>query len=174
MPSNQNILVTGGGGFLGKAIVCRLVERGCRVRSLCRRYYKSLADLGVEQIQGDVCDPEIVEKACRGVGLVFHTAAKAGIWGKSSDFYNINVTGTENIVKAIKRSESTGLIHTSSPSVVFNGCDMAGVDESTPYPARYSADYPATKAQAERLRDTGGLRGAACHHFASPPYMGPW
>jgi len=151
MHAAQSILVTGGGGFLGKAIVIRLVERGCRVRSLCRRQYGALSALGVEQIQGDICDPELVEKACRGVDLVFHTAAKAGIWGNTSDFYNINVTGTENVLKAIGRSGNVRLIHTSSPRVVFHGHDLAGVDESVPYPVRYSADYPATKAQAERL-----------------------
>ncbi len=159
MLSNKSILVTGGGGFLGKAIVSRLVKRGCRVRSLCRRHYDALSHLNVEQILGDICDPEAVENACQGVDLVFHTAAKAGICGKPADFYNINVTGTENILAALKRTGNAGLIHTSSPSVVFHGRDMAGIDESAPYPARYSADYPATKAQAEHLVTRAALAG---------------
>lgn len=159
MPFTRRILVTGGGGFLGKAIVLRLLERGCHVRSLCRRSHRALSDLNVEQIKGDIRDPEMVEKACRGVDLVFHTAAKAGIWGKSSDFYDINVSGTENILRAIRRYGNIPLIHTSSPSVVFNGCDMEGVDESTPYPVRYSADYPATKARAEQLVTRAAAEG---------------
>jgi nucleoside-diphosphate-sugar epimerase len=148
---HKTILVTGGGGFLGSAIVERLLARGCRVRSLSRNSYPALAEQGVEQIQGDIRDPQVVTKAIQGVELVFHTAAKAGIWGHPSDFFDINVTGTKNLLAACSRAECVRLIHTSSPSVVFNGRDMAGVDESVPYPKKYTASYPATKAQAEKL-----------------------
>jgi nucleoside-diphosphate-sugar epimerase len=148
---HDTILVTGGGGFLGNAIVSRLVKMGCRVRSLSRSHSPALSEIGVEQIQGDIRDPDRVLQACRGVSVVFHTAAKAGIWGNPGDFFGINVTGTKNILTACSRAESVRLIHTSSPSVVFNGRDMAGVDETTPYPDRYMAAYPATKAQAEKL-----------------------
>ncbi len=147
----QTILVTGGGGFLGSAIIKQLANMECRIRSLSRGYYSTLSDLGVEQIQGDIRDPETVLKACREVDFVFHTAAKAGIWGNPSDFFGINVTGTNNLLTACSRAKCTRLIHTSSPSVVFNGCDMAGVDESAPYPTRYISAYPATKARAEQL-----------------------
>ena len=145
------ILVTGGGGFLGHAIVTRLVERGCTVRTLSRGFYQSLAELGVEQIQGDIRDQGIVETACRGVSLVFHTAAKAGVWGNPSDFYDVNVTGTKNLLAACSRAKCIRLVHTSSPSVVFDGRNMTGVDETVPYPKRYRAPYPATKAQAEKM-----------------------
>ena len=145
------ILVTGGGGFLGHAIVSRLFKQGRKVRTLSRGFYQSLAELGVEQIQGDIRDQNIVETACRGVSLVFHTAAKAGVWGNPSDFYDINVTGTKNLLAACNRAKCIRLVHTSSPSVVFDGCDMTGVDETTPYPKRYTAPYPATKALAEKL-----------------------
>ena len=152
MTSNDlPILVTGGGGFLGHAIVSRLAKRGCRVRSLSRGFYRTLAELEVEQVQGDIRDPDVVEKACRGVGLVFHTAAKAGIWGNPGDFHDINVTGTKNLLTACNRAESVRLVHTSSPSVVFDGRDMSGVDETVSYPKRYTASYPATKALAEKL-----------------------
>jgi len=148
---HESILVTGGGGFLGTAIITRLVKRGCRVRSLSRGHYPALSKLEVEQLGGDIRDPDVVARACRGVSLVFHTAAKAGIWGNPTDFFDINVTGTKNLLAACSRAEGVRLVHTSSPSVVFNGRDMAGVDESTPYPDKYNAAYPATKAQAEKL-----------------------
>jgi nucleoside-diphosphate-sugar epimerase len=106
--------------------------------------------MGVEQFQGDIRDPDVVLRACRGVSLIFHTAAKAGIWGNPGDFFGINVTGTKNILTACSRAQSVRLIHTSSPSVVFNGRDMSGVDETAPYPDRYTATYPATKALAEK------------------------
>jgi nucleoside-diphosphate-sugar epimerase len=156
---HQRILVTGGGGFLGKAIISRLIAGGCHVRSLSRNLYEDLSNLGVEQIPGDIRDTQAVNKACDGVDVVFHTAAKAGIWGNPSDFFDINVTGTKNILAACSRAQRVRLIHTSSPSVVFNGRDMAGVNESVPYPDHYSSSYPATKARAEKLVSRAAANG---------------
>lgn len=147
----MRVAVTGGGGFLGKAIARRLVAGGHRVRSLSRRRYPALNDLGIEQIQGDIADLGAVMKALDGVDLVFHTAAKAGVWGEKADYVAANVTGTANVIDACRRHGIGYLVHTSSPSVVFDGSDMAGVDESAPYPARFHAPYPMTKAAAERM-----------------------
>src|SRR5262249_10848295 len=74
-------LVAGGGGFLGGAIVRRLVEHGDRVSSLARGRYPELEALGVEQHQGDVADAATVLRAAAGCDTVFHVAAKAGVWG---------------------------------------------------------------------------------------------
>lgn len=145
-----NVLVTGGGGFLGHAIVARLRERGDHVRSLARSFYPELAAMGVEQFRGDIADPDAVAKACQGMDTVFHVAAKAGVWGDYTDYYRTNVTGTRNVIAACRRHQVTKLVYTSSPSVVFDGTDMEGVDESAPYPARFHAPYPATKALAEQ------------------------
>jgi nucleoside-diphosphate-sugar epimerase len=146
----EKILVTGGGGFLGGAIVRQLVEKGKTVRNFSRQFYPELEALGVEQIQGDIADAAAVAKACIGIETVFHTAAKPGVWGDYSDYYRANVTGTENIIAACFRHEVSRLIHTSSPSVIFNGKDMEGVNESVPYPKIYHAHYPKTKAISEQ------------------------
>jgi nucleoside-diphosphate-sugar epimerase len=148
--TSQKVLVTGGGGFLGKAIVKLLLEKKCRVRSFSRSYYPELASMGVEQFQGDIADKTSVEKACKEIDLVFHVAAKAGVWGKYFDYYRTNVTGTQNIIEACKKNNVSKLIYTSSPSVIFNGTDMEGVNESCPYPSKYNAYYPKTKALAEQ------------------------
>jgi nucleoside-diphosphate-sugar epimerase len=145
------VLVTGGGGFLGSAIIERLVARGDAVRSLSRSAYPKLADMGVDQVRGDIGDRQIVETACRGVELVFHVAAKPPPWGKYRDYYKTNVTGTQNVLDACIRSDISRLVYTSTPSVVFDGTDMLGVDESVPYPAKFNAFYPETKAKAEQL-----------------------
>ena len=147
----MNALVTGGGGFLGGAIVRLLRQRGDSVRSLARGDYPGLRDLGVEQIRGDLADPEAVRRAVEGCDVVFHVAAKAGIWGPFEDFHRINVEGTRNVIAACRATGSRRLVYTSSPSVVFDGRDMEGVDESAPYAERFEAPYPATKAEAERL-----------------------
>lgn len=144
-------LVTGGGGFLGGAVIDMLLERGHSVRSFARGAYPALAAKGVEVFRGDMADAEAVARAIDGVDVVFHVAAKAGAWGPYEDFHLANVTGTEHVVAGCKRHGVSKLVYTSSPSVIFNGQDMEGVDESVPYPAHHEAHYPRTKAMAERF-----------------------
>jgi 2-alkyl-3-oxoalkanoate reductase len=146
----MNALVTGGGGFLGGAIVRRLVARGDKARSLSRGRYAELDALGVEQHQGDMTDPAAADAAVAGCDVVFHVAAKAGVWGPYADYYRANVVGTQHILDACRKHGVRRLVFTSSPSVVFDGRDMEGVDESAPYPTHYEAAYPKTKAEAER------------------------
>ncbi len=147
----QRALVTGGGGFLGKAIVERLLQRGLRVRSFARGEYPELRALGVEVVRGDLGDDEAVDRACAECDLVFHVAAKAGLEVQPADFERINVLGTKNVIVACRKHAIARLIFTSSPSVVFAGVDQSGVDESAPYPTRFLAHYPRTKALAEQL-----------------------
>jgi nucleoside-diphosphate-sugar epimerase len=144
-------LVTGGGGFLGGAIVRQLRARGDEVRSLARGHYPALEALGVTSFQGDVADSKIVNEAAAGCDVIFHVAAKAGLGGRLRDYQRINVDGTQCVLESCKISGISRLVYTSSPSVVFNGKDMEGVDESVPYPSHYDAHYPRTKAQAEQL-----------------------
>ncbi len=147
----MTVLVTGGGGFLGSAIVRRLAARGDEVRSLSRSRYPELKLLKVEQIQGDIVDENIVAHAAEGCDLVFHVAAKAGLGGRYSDYEPINVTGTKNVLEACRQHKVPRLVYTSSPSVVFDGRDMEGVNESVPYPPRHDAAYPQSKMVAEKM-----------------------
>lgn len=149
--SPRTILVTGGGGFLGRAIVRMLVSRGDDVRSYSRSRYAELDTLGVEQVQGDLADIHGLQRACKGAELVFHVAAKAGVWGPYEEFHQPNVVGTRNVLQACRDQGVGRLVYTSSPSVVFNGRDMEGVDESVPYPQVHHAHYPRTKAVAEQM-----------------------
>jgi len=144
-------LVTGGGGFLGGAIVKRLLARGNRVVSFSRGAYPHLAQAGVSQIQGDLADAKAVAAAVDGCDAVFHVAAKAGVWGDEKAYHAANVAGTRHVLEACRRFGVTRLVFTSSPSVSFAGQDQRGVDESEPYPDRFLAHYPRTKAQAEQL-----------------------
>ncbi|MFQ3650312.1 MAG: NAD-dependent epimerase/dehydratase family protein, partial [Gemmataceae bacterium] len=140
-------LVTGGGGFLGGAIVRQLLARGDTVRSVSRGYYP---DLPCEQVQGDLAEPGVAERAMAGCDLVFHVAAKAGVAGRERDYVRANVEATQRVIDACHTTGVRRLVYTSSPSVVFTGRDLEGVDESVPYPDHYLAAYPRTKAEAER------------------------
>ena len=143
-------LVTGGGGFLGSAIVRQLRARGDEVVGFSRGVYPELAALGVEQRRGDLADLEAVTEAARGCEIVFHVAAKAGVWGSFEAYRQANLVGTENVIAACRRNSIARLVYTSSPSVVFDGADMEGGNESLPYPAHFEAHYPHSKALAEQ------------------------
>src|SRR5437667_11887776 len=101
--SRMKALVTGGGGFLGGAIVRQLLARGDSVRSFSRRTYRDLQSLGVEQRSGDLADAPAVADAVAGCDVVFHVAAKAGIWGPADEYFRANVVGTRNVVAACRQ-----------------------------------------------------------------------
>jgi nucleoside-diphosphate-sugar epimerase len=73
------------------------------------------------------------------------------VWGTADEYHRANVVGTENVIAACRKHGVSRLVFTSSPSVVTTGHDIAGGDESLPYPRRYLAHYPRSKAAAERL-----------------------
>lgn len=144
-------LVTGGGGFLGGAIIDLLLSKGAAVRCLARGEYPRLTKLGVECLRGDVTDQAAAAQACKGCDTVFHVAAKVGMWGRYDDFYSTNVTGTANIIAAAKAAGAARFVFTSTPSVVYAGGDVEGWDETAPYPRSFDSYYAETKAKAERM-----------------------
>lgn len=127
-----------------------MIDQGHHVTSFSRTHHSQLDTVGVKQLYGDLTNAGSVKDAVRGMDVVFHVAAKAGVWGNFDDYYQVNVTGTNHVITACQSCRVPMLIYTSSPSVVFNGSDMQGIDESVPYPDHYHAPYPQTKAMAER------------------------
>ena len=147
----MNAIVFGGGGFLGSAIVRRLLVGGAQVRVFGRNHYPHLEAAGVQCVQGDISDWMAVRKACEGVEVIFHAAAKVGLWGKFEDYYRVNVDGTKNVIHAAHEVAAKKLVFTSSPSVVFDGKDCEGGNESLPYPEDFDSHYSRTKAMAEQM-----------------------
>ena len=147
----MKVLVTGGSGFLGKAIVRLLLKRGDVVRSFGRRHNQYLADLGVEVFCGDLSDYNAVHNALDGVDAVIHTAAEAGVWGSWESYYEPNVVGTKNVVNDCRKHGIKRLVYTSTPSVVFNGEHFSGDNESLPYGRDWLCHYAHTKAIAEQF-----------------------
>ena len=145
----MNVLVTGGGGFLGRHLTRRLHEMGHHVSVLGRRQYPDLPPT-IIQHQADLRDAKAVSKACQGQDSVFHAGALPGVWGTKADFYQTNVDGTRHIIDGCHEHGVRKLVFTSSPSVIYNQTDMENVDESAPYPTHYLSDYPKTKALAEQ------------------------
>jgi nucleoside-diphosphate-sugar epimerase len=144
-------LVTGGGGFLGGAIVRALLKRGDTVRSIQRGHYPELLELGVDAVQGDLCKADDIDAAASGCDIVYHVAAMAGVWGDYDKYYQANVVATQNVIGACKKHNINYLVYTSTPSVVFDGTSEEGIDESTPYAETFFNAYQETKAEAEQL-----------------------
>ena len=141
-------LVIGGTGFLGREIICQLLERGQKVRTLCRRNEDVPKE--AEVILGDITDPTSLQMACQGVETVYHTASIPSISLHWKPFYETNVLGTQNVLDACKAAEVRKLIYTSSASVAFDCKPQHGADETAPYPDRWYAHYPHSKAIAEK------------------------
>lgn len=147
----MRVLVTGGGGFIGKAVLRGLASRGWRLRSLARGDYPELRALGVETLRGDLAELEDVVAAVQGCDAVIHVAAKAGVWGPYEDYHRANVEGTENVVRACHGQGVRALVFTSTPSVAHGGGDLEGVDESVGYAEGGDlTHYQRTKIEAEK------------------------
>ncbi|MBX7143876.1 MAG: NAD-dependent epimerase/dehydratase family protein [Oligoflexia bacterium] len=148
----RSALVTGGGGFVGNALCKRLRQDQIETVSVSRGEYPDLAALGVRSVRMDLSSNiSALYQVLKGVEVVFHTAAKVDMWGDYQAFYLSNVVATQNLLSVAKAAGVRRFVFTSSPSVIANGADLEGIDESQPYPKHYSAHYPRTKAIAERM-----------------------
>ncbi|MDB4473718.1 NAD-dependent epimerase/dehydratase family protein [Opitutaceae bacterium] len=143
------VLVTGGTGFLGSHLVDRLLETGRTVTVVSRSPQPKLEARGIRVVVGPLHDPDVCTAAVEGAETVFHVAARVGVWGRYEDFYRDNVVSTETLLAAAQKAEVRRFVHTSTPSVVYNGQDLAGADESLPLTNDCPSPYPLTKAQAE-------------------------
>ena len=148
----MKILVTGGGGFLGRALCRGLVQRGHEVLSFNRGLYPVLDTLGVRQVRGDLADRDAVVAAAQGCDAVFHNAAKAGAWGSHDSYHLANVVGTDNVLAACRTHGIDRLVYTSTPSVTHRATHpvAGGTADNVPYGEGFKAAYAATKTIAEK------------------------
>jgi nucleoside-diphosphate-sugar epimerase len=161
-------LVIGGTGFLGSEIVRQLLERGEQVRIFCRRPPEEPSHADI--VLGNLSNRQSLSDACRGVETVYHTASLPSISVHWKPFYETNIVGTQNVMDACFENGVRRLIYTSSASVTFDCQPQKGVDESAPYPDRWFAHYPHSKAIAEKMildsvsasRQTSGVPLLTC------------
>jgi nucleoside-diphosphate-sugar epimerase len=149
----KTALITGATGFIGGRLAERLqVEEGVCVRALVRRPAKarSLADLGIEIVPGDITDPASVAAAMTGCQLVLHAAAQVneGV-GDRATMWAVNVTGTEHAARAAVAAGVERFIHLSS-CAVYGSLQQANIDEQTP-PRRRGHLYGDSKVAAEEV-----------------------
>ena len=148
-------LVTGATGLLGSHIVEQLRRRDLPVRVLVRPGSDRswLETQNVEFVTGDVTDRASLEKACAGVDVVYHSAAKVGDWGPWEDFQRITIDGTRNIIDAAIAAGVRRFVHISSISCYGYHTRDVEVDETWDLGYRLYewAYYSKSKIAAERL-----------------------
>ena len=151
MNNNSLALLTGASGFIGGKIADRLRHEGRRVRAFARRPLPELEARGIEVVVGELTDDAALRRACAGVDTIFHVAARVGVWGPEEEFRRVNIEGTAALLAAARAQGVARFIFTSSPSVIYSGGDLRGVDESAPLCTAAPCAYPTSKAAAERL-----------------------
>lgn len=166
------ILVTGGSGMLGRATIDQLLERGHQVRNLD---LAPLDNRSIETIIASVTNFKAVLRACEGVDVVIHTASLVSQeLGQPKALYEVNVLGTENIIRACHQQAVKKLIYTSSIDVVFDGTAISNGDETLPYPSKHLDYYGTTKMIAEKaVISANNIEGLATASIRSAGIYGP-
>jgi dihydroflavonol-4-reductase len=147
----MKILVTGGSGFVGSAIIS--ADAGHEVRALVRASSSraNLEGLPIEIVVGDLLDLDSVVRAARGCGAVFHVAADYRLWiPNPAEIYHVNVTGTANVMHAAAAAGCSRVVYTSSGATLGTSSDGAPADEQTPVSITdMIGDYKRSKFLAE-------------------------
>lgn len=150
---SENILVTGGSGFVGTAIVRALVARGHRVRALARSAASAekLQGLGADVVAGDLLDAAALAQAVEGVSVVVHAAASLTSGVRYADHARTNIDGTKLLLSTARAAEVRRFIYVSAASIVIDADRPTEGDESLPVQHYRSMPYSATKGVAESL-----------------------
>lgn len=145
------MFVTGGSGFVGRALIPVLVLRGHVVKALARseRAADAVAGLGAVPVRGDL-DAELPAEALAGCELAFHAAASLDPFPKLAEAWRTNVEGTQRVLDAARAAKVARLVHVSTEAVLLGGPPIRQADESWPLPAKPLGAYATTKGEAER------------------------
>jgi len=146
--------VTGAAGFIGSAVVRKLLERGRRVRAIVEpgANEENLRGLDVERMECDVTDGKKMFRALEGCASLFHLAAIYKMWTRDPDrMWRVNVEGTEATLLAAMHAKVARIVHTSS-TVAVGLVPGAEADESIAFNQHdVAGDYTMTKWQSERV-----------------------
>jgi dihydroflavonol-4-reductase len=124
------VLVTGAGGMLGSHIVQILVQSGYRVKAMLypNSPANDLSDLPIEYYYGDIRNPAMCAEVVSGCTMVIHTAASVSMWPtRSKTIWDINLTGTQNLVAAAQNTNVRRFVHISSASCYGPGVNGGGL-----------------------------------------------
>jgi len=172
------ILVTGATGHIGNVLVRKLLEQGRKVRALIWRGddTSSLQGLDVEQVEGDVLDPQSLETAFQGVDTVYHLAGVISIMpGQNPLVWQVNVDGTRNILEAARQARIRRLVYTSSIHAIARAPHGVWINESLPFdPNNPYGAYDRSKATASLEVQTAAREGLDAVIVCPTGVIGPF
>lgn len=144
-------LVTGASGFLGWHVASVLLQRGYRVRALCRPA-SAVRELNVERVTGDLRDKDSLNRAVEGCQVVFHVAADYRLWSRNpQELYASNVEGTRNVLDAAERAGVERVIYTSTVGCIGMPPDHEGNEETPVSISDMAGHYKRSKWLAEQV-----------------------
>ncbi len=170
-------LVTGGTGFVGRAVVEALLARERPVRVLARRpQHPALRGLPVEVVQGDLLEPESLRQALQGCDRLFHVAADYRLWVPDPKvMYEINVNGTRSLLRAALAAGVERVVYTSTVGALGNPGDGTPGNEDTPVTlADMVGHYKRSKFLAEQVALEYADRGLPLVVVNPSTPVGPW
>jgi nucleoside-diphosphate-sugar epimerase len=143
--------VTGGSGFIGGALIRRLVADGWTVRALARSDASAqiVRERGAQPVRGDLDDVGSMAAGAAGCEVAFHSAAHLGDWGRCEAFERGNVQGTRNALAAARQAGVRRFVHVGTEAALLAGQPLIEVDERAPLRFDSPALYSSTKARAE-------------------------
>jgi len=149
----QQILVTGGSGFIGSHLARALADAGHQVTCTGRNPYATsrIYHDNIEFRRADLRDADSISELCADKDLVFHTGALSTVWAPGRLFYETNVQGTQHVVDGCVRHGVKRLVHLSSTAIFFEYRDRLNVRDDDPPAARPANGYAATKLEAEQI-----------------------
>lgn len=156
----MTVVVTGASGHVGANLVRALLENGRDVRALVHHDRRALNGLGIETINGDVCDPDSLTRAFNGAETVYHLAAYISLMNDWPDVHRINVAGTQNIIDACFKAKVKRLIFFSSIHAIEPAPDDKIINETCALVDSVRCPpYDRSKAAGERLIQEAVAKG---------------
>ncbi len=154
----RRILITGGQGFVGRALVDAFADAGHAV--VCADLDETPFRDDVEFIRLDIRDKAAVQAACAGLDSVIHNASLVHTkQNRVDDVWAVNLGGTENLLEAAAHHAIPRFVYISSASAVYEGEDIESGDESLPYSRISQAPYADSKIAAEKAVLTASGKG---------------
>ncbi|WP_370477001.1 NAD-dependent epimerase/dehydratase family protein [Tamlana flava] len=150
----SKVFVTGATGYVGHQLAKKLADEDYEVVALVRDVdsEKIPVHKNILPVKGDLCDFHSIESAIDGCTYAFHTAAFTNLkCNRVDSFYNTNVRGTENVLKAAQQTNVKKVIYSSTLSVFGPSYKDVPITESQPRLEAYANDYELTKSMAEEL-----------------------
>jgi dihydroflavonol-4-reductase len=170
-------LVTGGSGFVGRAVVLELLAQGRPVRVLARNpQHPALTGLAVEVALGDLRDRASLEAALTGCSRLFHVAADYRLWVPDPEaMYAVNVEGTRNLLAAARTQGVSRVVYTSTVGALGNPGDGTPGSEAAPVSLRdMVGHYKRSKFMAEQVALEFAAQGLPLVVVNPSTPVGPW